>query len=180
MKLKLGDRCSYNPTKIPLIWITFSDFKCNVAYSGKCTIPGLKTLESIHIKQQSVVNEFLNLCSKEVIKNYINGIYNININNDNYNQNNNNYKYTEEYEKAEKDKLHFIKTESFFMYVNKNKKGEFIRTKPIKYFNMSDFQKPKKKFEDRINSITNKKHDVSLNQCCEFYLKNIMNDEYKK
>jgi len=57
--------------------------------------------------------------------------------------------YLKEIEEAEGDRLHFIKNESYFNLVGVNGK----RTKPKKYFNKAAVKKPKKKFDDRLNSL---------------------------
>jgi TATA-box binding protein (TBP) (component of TFIID and TFIIIB) len=166
IKIKFGNICNYQPSKIPLMMIRFETPKLNpskwvviVSRNGKCMIPGLKTLNDIYIRQTKIEDLFLKIWDKDTIKDFLNNKF--------MNMETTLVMYSKEIEEAESDRLHFIKSENYFWFINKH--GN--RTKPIKYFNKAAYKKPKKGFEQRINSLQFiHKYDIP-NLGVEFYLR---------
>jgi hypothetical protein len=152
-------------------------FVCIISQRGCCTIPGLKTLKYIYQIQKMVENLFLNLWDKETQEKFKNlddvdnfngsiGILNVN-ESDIIGLENENYNNLKEFEEAEGDYLHFIKSESYFVLIDKNGK----KRKPLKYFNKSAFKKPKKKFDKRLNSMKSLNTENIPVQGAQFYFK---------
>jgi len=167
IKMNFGNMCSYQPSKIPLMRLRFRNdnlnspnFMCILSQSGQCTVPGLKSLDNI-IKIQTIVEDvFFNLWDQKSRNKIKEGLERKDDNIDVGVLKTSDYKYyrilksgdlkyLKEIEEAEADRLHFIKNESYFNLVGPNGK----RTKPKKYFNKAAVKKPKKKFDDRLNSL---------------------------
>lgn len=162
MKMKSNKNFSYRSAKIPLLFIRFTDpkFVCIVSQGGKCTVPGLKPTHNIREVQKKVEDEFLKMWDERSLKEFYKRFEREkksklpqNVNDD------------VEIEEAKSDYLHFIKNESYFYLINENGR----KVKPPKYFNKSDFKKPKKKLEQRLNSISSIDTETIPTQDIQFY-----------
>jgi len=169
VKMKYGNICSYQASKIPIMNIKFynkelnpPNFICLVPRSGKCTIPGLKSLDDVESRMQMVEQLFLDLWEK-------NNIFKIQTLKD----------VSKEEEEANCDKLHFIKNENYFDLIEKVGNVKKKR-KPHKYFNKSNYKKTKVGFSQRINSLQFIKTDNLPIQGVEFYYKHCKLLDYQK
>lgn len=166
VKLRMGNRCTYHKSKMPLMVLRFNDppFVCNVARSGKCTIPGLKTLKNVASLQRVVEDVFLGMWSHRVAEEYRAGAAHNGPGDaaeDAATQFAENVR-----EEADRSRLHLDKTENFFGLLRGDK---IVRLE--KYFNMSNLKKPKRKFESRIAAPTSEhgNKDV-LCQCIRHHI----------
>lgn len=160
VKMKYGNICSYQADKIPIMNIKFynkeltpPNFICLVPRSGKCTIPGLKSLDDVETRMQMVEQLFLDLWDND-------NIFNIQTLKD----------ISKEEEDANSDRLHFIKNENYFDLIE-NVDNVMKKRKPHKYFNKSNYKKTKVGFSQRINSLQFIKTENLPIQGVEFYYK---------